>query len=243
MPDTYVIVIHGIGNQQVGFSNFLYREINRGKDEIIPPHCWREVAWQCAINEPYNRIFRTIQRIGGPFSRFLRRVFISLLADAIFYSRPHYNPKIKEEFYKVISKIPNESEVIFVAHSLGTVMLADCLAEIRDNKMSDYIKENYEIKDFKIKKIITFGSPESIFSVGTSGVNGKKKGFDAELGWDNLVAKLDLIAWPLKDFYEGVNDIIVRNEWKNHIYLHSGYWYTKRLKKMIKEAYLANTDT
>lgn len=222
-----IVCVHGIGEQKAGFSDGLFKKI-----KIVPPNDWYEVSWQPVLSKPTTAIERTNMFFGHMLGKFLRKSFISIISDAIFYLGDAYGPKIREEFFTILDDILNSTpsdcnvEVIFIAHSLGTVILYDCLSEIKNGK------QDKKYDRIKILKCITFGSPIAIFVKARNGFAALPENFDSILPWLNIIGEYDPIAYRLK------NNGHYQEEFINTFpKMHTGYWKKRILKKAILDAY------
>ena len=226
----HIVLIHGIGNQRAGFSDLVWHRLcKRGVE--FPTARWHEVIWQPTVEHVAASVFRTRQRL--LFSAF-RWASINLVGDAILYGRERMARLIRAELIRVLRRLPRDSEIIFVAHSLGTVILSDALHNLHHGL------DNGFHGGFATRRIITMGSPLKLYNAGRFGIpeNGTLNSYvppHTQAGWFNLFCPWDpiyLLGGPLADWIPGVTDVAVNN-W---LHPHTGYWRRRELLDLIVEA-------
>ncbi|MBD2666535.1 hypothetical protein B6N60_00151 [Richelia sinica FACHB-800] len=136
----------------------------------------------------------------------------NFLGDFLIYQNPKRGQIIRkqifEEFNQFIQDHPKETQIHFIAHSLGSLILWDIL-------FSDVISNDDSVLHFRDKlhkldlvSITTLGSPllflKEMLDIDFSIVNAvidkssKNYGNGYKLRWLNIIHSSDLMAYPLK---------------------------------------------
>ncbi|MBD2570176.1 hypothetical protein [Anabaena lutea] len=142
-----------------------------------------------------------------------KELISNFLGDFLIYQNPKRGQLIRkrifEEFNQFIQDHPKETQIHFIAHSLGSLILWDIL-------FSDIISNDDSVLQFRDKlhrldlvSITTLGSPllflKEMLDIDFSIVNSiidksssKNSGNSYQLKWVNIIHSSDLIAYPLK---------------------------------------------
>jgi len=148
-----------------------------------------------------------------------RNEFISnFLGDFLIYQNPKRGESIRkrilEEFTQFIHDNPRETQIHFIAHSLGSLILWDILfSDIISNDDSVLIFRNM-LRQLNLVSISTLGSPllflKEMLDIDFSIINSvieKPSSKNDKFRWVNIIHSSDLIAYPLKASIENQIDL------------------------------------
>jgi hypothetical protein len=170
-----VMIIHGIGEHETGYSvpfqERLFREINSDKVQFI------EIRYSHLLDrgiKEYNLNEHNIKELG---SDEFRKLFNSTLYDAISYGYTR-----KSVFDYIDASIPEKIDnLTVIAHSLGGIVAYDWIYHQKENERNER----------KIKNFFTLGSPLALKMIT------RRHELRAEY-WMNIVGEHDIIGKPMK---------------------------------------------
>lgn len=229
-----IFFIHGVATRNVKYADSLKTAIKHNllaRDQA-PPTCY-SCFWGNALNDVekmWNGIdqdLRSLQQddpkmdINDWFRyRDLREGFLSeFVGDMFTYLHPKRGVEIRraiaQQLLQFIRDNPQENELHFITHSLGTVILWDILFSERFGKadpalfirgLIQNLSDDPKSIQVQLKTITTMGSPILFFNtmLGTNPDNAKTfamRNSDQGLKWLNIVQSSDLIAYPLKSMF------------------------------------------
>ena len=268
-----VLVIHGMGDQpddfHLGFKEGItdYYEGDKSELNIQPIH------WSYILNDSQRDILNKTEQYSLHYSKHLRPFVVNYLADVIAYQKTfeksEFAEKTKGEYgdrgiYHLIqdlisskikimkNEIGEDSPIVMVGHSLGSIMLLNYLHDTqKEESVKNSRKWNFEDK-FNLVGLITMGSPLALWLLRYNNF-GKAINFPLKTTlpqyhkvcrWKNYYDKDDILAYPLKclnDTYGRlacledieVNAGNILTEWNP--LSHNGYFGEDVIRKEIAE--------
>jgi hypothetical protein len=242
---TGVIFLHGIGNNvSSGYSNIM-------RDSFGESYFYKEINWQALVEPRQKRLFESC-KAKLKYGMF-RKLMASYATDAVTYQQ-------ESDFYKTAHKLIGDAikelmslgvdRIVFVAHSLGTVLVSNFLWDVVNSKsIGNYAYSlDDECKEFlfnSLQDVVFIGSPVSLWSMkytdGGRCISMDK--FNNFRNISNIYSKYDFIAWPLRCINKTYQiDKIVDIPysyggffWKVTPMGHTKIWGDKNLIKRIKE--------
>ncbi len=146
----------------------------------------------------------------------LKGMLINYFGDAVFYMSDN-SKKVKALLEKVlfdIAKADSSAEISLVAHSLGSVIAFDLLA---DRKFQKRMKRRLTIKHF-----FTVGSPLPLFLLRDT--HSIKRVLPITGSWRNIYDDRDIVASKLAPFFPQCSDSKVRVQGANSFNVHLRYF-------------------
>lgn len=249
----------GTGASRSGFSDALKRNVfaclNPGKN---PSLVWRECIWEDLneeldvtvrgivrnltkgpllsglISGPGNprRVLRILKGVAFPALGWLAEQVLDLGLDYAWYLDSCHGERIRERLRTVIHETAeqNDAEIVLAAHSLGSVIAYDVLAQVQADRQPS----------LPVVGLITFGSPlEWTFDLREADGRPECR-FDSigKLTWNNFYYPEDYVA-----LYKGLSngrfkgmahDFELKKTSKTSaITSHCAYWEDKTLAKEI----------
>ncbi|HYX17626.1 MAG TPA: hypothetical protein VE944_25390 [Nostoc sp.] len=190
------------------YSSYWGNLFNHKKHQLID-YIDKDYSRACQQHPEYNYSHNDIYRY-----RSRRKELISnFLGDFLIYQNPKrgkiIRKRIFEEFNQFIQDNPKGTQIHFIAHSLGSLILWDILfSDIISNDDSVLVFRD-KFKKLDLVSITTLGSPllfiKEMLDIDFSIVNSvmeqsitKNSGNDYKLRWINIIHSSDLVAYPLK---------------------------------------------
>jgi hypothetical protein len=239
MKKQVVIYLHGIGEQQPGYSHDseaklkeTFKDILEKKDPTIvaPELACREVVWAPITSEPQAELWKRVNKKHDLDMIKLRKFLIAFAGDAIAYQKTGEGDEVYHAIdAKVQSTIQavrdeydgDELEFTFVAHSLGTIIISNYLYDHRD--------------EITATNLFTLGSPLAVWALRYGDPSKADRPVEVERPdgvWINILDDEDVIGFPLRDLnphYKDAVDMDYVTEIGGFISMgnpisHIGYW-------------------
>ena len=214
----YVLVIHGIGTQEMGYSKpfeELVRQVfekeSRRKNSSLSSAnslVWKELYW-AEITQQDQDVLKKRMKLKG----LLRKFAVTYLGDAIAYSRLTYPPdkysEIQSRFAQTIRQLSEQAErspekqasLTIISHSLGTVIASDGIYELCN-------KGTFP-KNLSLDNFFTLGSPIALYGL-RYGIENFNKPIRPKV-WINIYYPQDGIGYPLKVLNTAYNEAVVED--------------------------------
>lgn len=202
-----VAVIHGVGKQTSGFSRSFASSLTaRLKKRGCQSVFIEEICWQSVVEPLETRLLEDTFNLKW---RGLRQVFLSYVGDAIAYQPvskacgPYTNihKKVDEGLSNLSRRCPPDTPLIFVSHSLGTIVasnfLWDCYNEDSGGRRYWIPSEDAVEIAKRMKLFYTLGSPLAVWSLGYP-CGGSPVNIPRFCRWYNLFSPNDIIGYPIK---------------------------------------------
>ena len=218
-----VIFIHGIGEQQDGYSTAIENALREAfpdhvedvrdslskkqRDEISAADpaapIFREVLWAKITSGPQNELWKRVNRSHNLDMVKLRRFFVEFGGDAVGYQRDggenivynKINDCVQAQIDSLKKEFPNDTfEYTFVTHSLGTIVSSNYLYD------QSLIKPSR--KGIKATNLFTLGSPIAIWTLRFGGPLNAVHPVQVSRpdgAWINMLDDEDVIGFPLRD--------------------------------------------
>lgn len=226
-----VFFIHGVATKDAGYSKrlqFLLKEEFDKRDEPLP-HCYGSF-WGAVVSNKgkiWNWVHQDLRDLKKEHPQVdirdvfryqeFREDFISdFFGDILTYCNTDHGRDIREiiaeQLHKFLRKHPQDQDLHFVTHSLGSVILWDILFSehfasddpaYQIRRMLKSIDYSVECQATCLKSIVTMGSPILFFNMMLDVPPEKIKSFAEEyqeesLRWINIIHASDVIAYPLQ---------------------------------------------
>ena len=260
-----VIVIHGMGSQDIGFAEPMITEINNrisGLSKNPNDIAWKPIYWSDVLEERQIAYLRDAQRNHNIDFIGLRRFVITALGDATAYQKvmSDKNTTYEEIHERVGEKIKNLYEndlnnqacpLIILAHSLGGHIMSNYIWDMQKTQPSNLSSfEKFE----HLSGMITFGCNIPLFTLAYEDIKPIKfpgsalsNDIKSKAKWLNFYDPDDILGYPLKAINDAYNAVVnediainagsIFTSW-NPV-AHSGYWtdngLTKPVAKYISE--------
>lgn len=222
-----VFFIHGVNTQQSGYANYLVKNIqaelkkNQKDNPIFYASFWGnqfnnlkhqmvsniETDFQraCSMHPEHKILHKDMYRYKSQRSQFIN----NFLGDFLVYQNKDRGRQIRkallEQLNQCLKDHPGESEIHFVAHSLGSLILWDLLfvEDLEHDDPAFTFRER--VGSIAVKSISTLGSPllffKQMLGLDFSGLHLasflKQNNSLYRLQWINLIHSSDLVAYPL----------------------------------------------
>lgn len=244
-PKLGVLIIHGIGSQDVDFAEPMIAKL---REKLIEPNSveFQAVHWAPLLEEKSQAMWEklTTRKLGW---KVLRKYFINALGDATAYNNEMYDEVhdcIEDAMRGLRHKLHYDpfTPVVVVAHSLGGAMITDYIWDRQ--KKNDPVHDRFILP---IKGLLTIGCNIPVFALSHDPI----ETIDAsELWWLNIYDKDDILGYPLKPISESFDravdvDVQVNTGrwWSSWNPLcHNDYWTDSdvidRLVKILNDRYL-----
>ncbi len=232
-----VFFLHGVAtsNAQYGKSlSDLVRDEFGKRNQALPNFCFS--FWGSMLKETdkiWNGIREELQRqaLENPefdsqdsfrYQDFREGYFSHFVGDAFTYLNLERGKKIRENILEqlrdFLSQYPRETDLHFVAHSLGTAILWDILFSERFEPNDPALKIREMLNGLEpvtlnrkvlLKSITTMGTPIAFLNIAL-GINQEavRKSLDFhnlnELRWLNIINPSDILAYPLQPLMNGL---------------------------------------
>lgn len=217
-----ILVIHGMGKQEPGFSQEIQAEITHRLGGSAARFVWQEIFWGHALQVRENKLWEDMGRAREPDGsripldwQSIREFVVHNFGDALAYHRDHGKDSAYVRIHEIVSQkiaalkaalADPAAPVVVMAHSLG--------AHIMSNYLWDQQAKNAEATGFEdlptLAAMITFGCNIPLFSlafdkatpIDVPGKGIKKAELIAAARWLNFVDRDDVLGWPLRPIYE-----------------------------------------
>lgn len=222
-----VFFIHGVNTQNYKYADVLIKNI---KKNIKSPANFYSSFWGNLFNNKKHQIIGCIEKdfsracsqhkeYRGQYEEIYRyqerrnELISNFLGDFLIYQNSERGRIIRsailEQLNQFLGNHPNQTQIHFVAHSLGSFILWDLL-------FSDTLPESdpayvfrEKLRNINLESITTLGSPllflKQMLDLDFSLVNhffeksySKYSASSCQLRWVNIIHSSDLIAYPLK---------------------------------------------
>ncbi|AFY99480.1 hypothetical protein [Calothrix sp. PCC 6303] len=229
-----VFFIHGVNTQNCRYADTLIRNI---KKNVKTPANFYSSFWGNLFNDKkhqligylekdFSRVCENHKEYKGYYNdiyRYKKRrndLVSNFLGDFLIYQNPERGKEIRqvifEQFNQFLYNHPDQTQIHFIAHSLGSFILWDLLFSdaLPSNDPAFIFRE--KLNDINLESISTLGCPllflKQMLDIDFSVVDhifDKKYPKDPitshshQLRWVNIIHSSDLIAYPLKAAIEG----------------------------------------
>lgn len=252
-----VFIIHGINTQNSRYADNLISNIHKtfSENKNSPTPIFYSSFWGNLFNDKKQKIIGNIKKdfsractlhpkIDPGYHKTIYRYreqrykFINnFLGDFLIYQNPVRGKAIRETLLNQINQFvksyPNEKEIHFITHSLGSQILWDLLFSNTLPIHDSAFDFRNIVKNLNLASISTMGSPLLFFKemfdldfnlvnnfVDNSKVQKNKYGSNSyKLRWVNIIHSSDLVGYPLKDAIESELDskILISDQyvWQN----------------------------
>jgi len=221
-----VFFIHGVNTQQASYANHLIKNMrgelkNPKNDPIFYASFWgnqfnnlkhqmvsnieTDFRKACSMHPEHKILHKDMYRYRDQRSQFIN----SFLGDFLVYQNKDRGQQIRrillEQLNQCLKDHPNETELHFVAHSLGSLILWDLLF-VEDLERDDPAFTFREIVgSMTVKSISPLGSPllffKQMLNLDFSDLHLssflKENKSPYKLQWVNIIHSSDLVAYPL----------------------------------------------
>ena len=201
-----IIFIHGIGEQQPGYSaksgkkidnrlrKFLRQEVSQ---PLRPPVIYKEVWWANHTSKEQRKLLNKVNRTHDLDWTLAREFMVAFVGDAIAYQKTRSGDLVYKAIHQslqtVIDSVTNEFpedhiEFTFVAHSLGSVIASNYLYDRRNH--------------FTATNFFTLGSPIAIWILRHGDIANANQPIQVTRPngvWINILDDDDVIGYPLRD--------------------------------------------
>jgi len=246
-----VIFIHGVGDQNDGYSNEMETELRElfplqvkdlgGAADPEEPVS-REVLWAKITSGPQNELWKRVNRSHDLDMVKLRKFFVAFGGDAVGYQKDGaqnlvynaVNDAVQAQVDSVEAEYPGDRfEFTFVTHSLGTI--------VASNYLYDQSKKR---KGLQTTNLFTLGSPIAIWTLRFGGplqATHPVRISRPDGAWINILDDEDVIGFPLRDLnpqYKDAVDMDYVTEIGGPVSMgnpisHVGYWTDRNVLKPI----------
>jgi hypothetical protein len=217
-----VLVIHGMGAQQEGYSKNFEKEVTGFLGGSAARFVWQEIYWAKALEPRESDLWQRMEAAKNPQGskipldwKSLRNFVIHNFGDALAYHRDTLKDNAYDNIHTIVSaRVKNLKDalpdpgnpIVVVAHSLGS--------HIMSNYIWDHQASNERAAGLEpiptLAAMITFGCNIPLFAlsfaqatpIDVPGQDVKKPALVAASRWLNFVDRDDVLGWPLKPLYE-----------------------------------------
>lgn len=241
-----ILFIHGVGQQQAGYSETLERNMKKELRKFIGAEhsdiIYKEVLWAPILQRHQNELWQRVKKGDGKNDLDMvkmRKFMLGFAGDAIAYQndavgKPTYDA-IHQTISDTLTEVENELdgegyELTIVAHSLGTVIASNYLYDQRAH--------------IKAMNFFTLGSPIAIWLLrygSTSTVTDAVHVSRPNGVWINILDDEDVVGYPLRNVnaaYKAAVDMDYITEIGGLLSAgsplsHTGYWSDRNVYKPI----------
>lgn len=215
-----VLVLHGTGAHQPGYSEHLLHELEHRLGERARRLVWEEVVWADALQGREDRLWTGMRDAtepdGAPLPlawQPLRQFLLRFFGDAIAYHRDEHPLGARVAIHDIISNHlahlhqrldDGTAPLVIIAHSLGGQIISDYIWDRQHH--GEGVDSRRDVPT--LAGLITFGCPIPLFSLA----------YDVPVPielpgpvthptlrkvarWLNFLDRDDVVAWPLKPLY------------------------------------------
>lgn len=259
-----VVIVHGMGSQQRGFSHSLqrgvaefYQQMGLEWDDLL----FQEVLWADLLIEKQQQLLEKANYRNDLNYLSLRRFFIDYLSDVVAFqpgcSDESQAEPMREAIFTCMREALNSfigvegidsqtTPLVVIAHSLGSVISFDYLWHHQRHGEDTAFSCGDTLAGF-----ITLGSPLALWASRYQNFGhpfdfpgkrlNKEQGKHAK--WLNLYDKDDVIAYPLKGLNQAYDQVVSADIAVNvgnpltswNPLSHDGYWQDKDTHRIIAE--------
>ena len=226
-----VLIIHGVGSQQEGYSIEFQNELKNKLGTNFDSFEFCEILWGHILSNRENRLWESMEsaklqnKRQFPLDwRSTREFLVHNIGDALAYcsgpntknGEDHAYDLIHNVVHKTITglhqNIGEDAPIVIFAHSLGATIISNYIWDRQKyarNKHKNSTTNPGEIPT--LSGLITFGSSIPLFSLNYEypcpiNFPGASIMNDSdlykEIRWLNFVDRDDVLGWPLKAFYQ-----------------------------------------
>ena len=222
-----VFFIHGVNTQNFRYADTLIKKIkgniktpanfyssfwgnlfNDKKHQIIG-YIEKDLSRACEKHHEYKDLHHDIYRYGDRRNQLIN----NFLGDFLIYQNSERGRGIRkvicEQLNQFLENYPEQKEIHFVAHSLGSLILWDLLFSDKLPNDDPAFLFRKKLNHLDLTSITTLGSPLlfikqmldinfSVVSHSMKEVFGKETATPHQLRWVNIIHSSDLVAYPLK---------------------------------------------
>ena len=246
-----VLILHGVGIQEAGYSESLQQGVNDSLERAglaLDQIAYQEVLYSDIFGEQQKERSEYLINTSGHFqfiSRMIRKLLIFVLSDAVSY-RARYkrvHERISENIIALQNSLRDSAPVIIVAHSMGIIAVSDY---IYDLQKKIHLDEKYsEINN--LKAMITFGCNIPLFEMGhLKPISIKRPESDAdkkEFFWMSFYSPFDVLGYRISRYYSNQPEFPINDEkvyaggifsmW--NLFSHGAYWEDSTVNEFISE--------
>ncbi|MDZ4263133.1 MAG: hypothetical protein U1B30_12490 [Pseudomonadota bacterium] len=258
-----VLIIHGMGSQEIGFSEKMIEELGRrvnglGKDSNLI--AWKPIFWADILEPKQVAFLREAQANNDMDYIKLRKFVISALSDAVAYQKVDseknhtydlIHRRVKEKIDELfnVDLARKSCPLIILAHSLGGHIMSNYIWDIQNSKtdltgFSDFEKFEY------LAGMITFGCNIPLFTFAYRNVvpirfpgNKLEAEYVRNAKWLNYYDPDDVLGYPLKQINADYNKVVAEDisinvggaltSWSPAS--HSDYWTDDDFTKSVSQ--------
>lgn len=220
-----VLVVHGMGVQQPGFSAGFEAAVRGRLRALAVPDAataWEEGYWADLLNARQAALLGAMRR-GGPLDYLrLRHFVVEALADAVAYRRggattapdepgrwvyDEIHERLCERLTRLRAHLGDaDRPLVLLAHSLGSVIVSDHVWDHQHPKGLERGTTPFE-RMRTVAGIVTFGSTIPLFTLALPAVRAIRfpladhalpPAVHAASRWLNLYDRDDVLGWPLR---------------------------------------------
>ena len=239
-----IIYIHGIHVRKPGYSTRLHQRVldYLEKKQLKGFHpfsdvVFREVYW-ADVFEGLSDKLRDFERPAGLTWPIVRNEALMIIAQTLGYEDDRgigAHEKIHDRIQAKLRELQFEggadSPVIFVAHSLGSIIASDFIWNHQHRKYGFH----------RLKGLVTMGSPLAMWGMRWEDFGVPIVMQSMGRPWINFVANSDVIGWPLKNLNERYSqevtkDVILPVTWNWKTWSptsHVSYWTSQPVAETI----------
>ena len=205
MHHQVIFVIHGVGDQQIGYSAEFQGSVQQhvgamsscSADDVRV--IYKEIRWSEETQAIQDALDQRFQAVDGLGQDTLRGIMLNLVGDALAYQESERGRLVYDAIHEhldqarrdVRDQVGTSVEYSIVAHSLGSVIASDYCHNNRDN--------------FTLTNFFTMGSPIALWCMRAGMPSAADKPIEVVRphgAWINILDDDDVIGWPLKAINE-----------------------------------------
>ena len=259
-----ILYVHGIHVRKPGFSEKLHKRVMsylRNECAGVPyPVVSQEVYWA----DVFRPLAGQLDTDGDAMAtgwQWLRDQVLTTVAQAAGYEDDQglgmhevIHGRVAESLRILEAATDPLTPVIIVAHSLGSIIMSDYIwnKQNPDGKPR-VVRGGVMERLVNLRGLVTMGSPLSLYASRwpAFGAPINMAGEPHRAPWVNLMAKRDVLAWPLKtlnDRYhqEVTEDVVLNTTWNWRTWsplAHISYWTSDRAAATIGDMVKATWET
>lgn len=217
-----VIVIHGMGSQQPGYSKPMRGEITRLLGSRSSDVAWTEIYWAKILKSREDRLWEAMMASRGPDGARIpldwqdaREFVVHNFGDAVAYHRDAQRESAYQAVHRAISKqlvslkealVTPDTPIVVIAHSLGAHMMSNY---IWDTQLPSPGRSHGLEPIEALASMVTFGCNIPLFSLAFEAavpidIPGRAVTDPALVNaarWLNFTDRDDVLGWPLRRLY------------------------------------------
>lgn len=246
MRQVGILYVHGIHSKGPGFSRKLHDRVERylmggharSHTLDLPGFVTAQEAYWADVFKPLADRLDTVSLSSHMGWDWLRDEMLTSVAQATGYEDDQgigayelVHDRVRTSLLSLQAAIGPDAPLIVVAHSLGTVVMSNYLWDAQQAQ-AEGLTNN-------LAGLVTMGSPLALFATRWEGF-GKPFSMNGA-PWKNLMARNDVIAWPLKNLNDGYHqevteDITLPCTWNWRTWsptAHISYWTSNHVAAII----------